>query len=171
LRRILALQQALIKASPHSSSSGPANQLVSSTRALLSSSTSPSAATAADAQNSSSGSSNRARLVGNPLSGLVLATDRLRELIVPDALASAITGSLSFSSSSGKKESNRREKSEKAGGIGSGMGGSKESRMEKIREELDELLAGSCVLCDSVVAGLDKPFVAEGEEEEGDWVV
>ncbi|THH06935.1 hypothetical protein EW145_g3730 [Phellinidium pouzarii] len=38
-------------------------------------------------------------------------------------------------------------------------------KMEKAREELDELLAGSCPLCESVVAGLDKPFVKDGDED------
>lgn len=39
-------------------------------------------------------------------------------------------------------------------------------RLEKAREELDELLASVCPLCESVVAGLDKPFVEEGEEDD-----
>ena len=29
--------------------------------------------------------------------------------------------------------------------------------------ELDDLLASTCPLCESVVFGLDKPFVKEGE--------
>jgi len=35
-----------------------------------------------------------------------------------------------------------------------------------MKEELDELLASSCPLCESVVAGLDKPFVAVGEVDD-----
>jgi hypothetical protein len=34
---------------------------------------------------------------------------------------------------------------------------------EKLRAELDDLLASNCPLCESVVAGLDKPFVSPGE--------
>lgn len=39
----------------------------------------------------------------------------------------------------------------------------KEKKSEKLRRELEDMLAGSCPLCESVVAGLDKPFVKEGE--------
>ena len=39
-------------------------------------------------------------------------------------------------------------------------------KAEKAREELDELLAGSCPLCEGVVAGLDKPFIKEGEDDD-----
>jgi len=39
-------------------------------------------------------------------------------------------------------------------------------KVEKLREELDELLASSCPLCESVVAGLDKPFIADGEVDD-----
>jgi Fe-S oxidoreductase len=45
-------------------------------------------------------------------------------------------------------------------GVGSREGGPK---AEKLRAELDDVLASSCPLCESVVAGLDKPFVKEGE--------
>ena len=38
-------------------------------------------------------------------------------------------------------------------------------KAEKAREELDALLSGSCPLCENVVAGLDKPFIKEGEED------
>lgn len=52
-----------------------------------------------------------------------------------------------------------------------GLGGSKkvgsdkdaEKQAEKLRAELDDVLASSCPLCESVVAGLDKPFVNPGE--------
>jgi hypothetical protein len=38
-----------------------------------------------------------------------------------------------------------------------------EKKGEKLRAELDDVLASSCPLCESVVAGLDKPFVKPGE--------
>ena len=38
-----------------------------------------------------------------------------------------------------------------------------EKQKEKLRKELEDFLAGSCPLCENVVAGLDKPFVKEGE--------
>lgn len=43
-------------------------------------------------------------------------------------------------------------------------------KIERAREELDELLAGACPLCESVVAGLDKPFVREGEDDDS-WQI
>jgi len=46
-----------------------------------------------------------------------------------------------------------------------GVEGRDVEKVERMREELDELLASSCPLCDSVVAGLDKPFIAEGEAD------
>lgn len=55
------------------------------------------------------------------------------------------------------------------GGSGGGAGkrGTMEKelgkRHEKLRKELDEILASACPLCESVVVGLDKPFVKEGE--------
>jgi vacuolar protein sorting-associated protein 18 len=36
-------------------------------------------------------------------------------------------------------------------------------KAEKLRAELDDMLASSCPLCESVIVGLDKPFVKEGE--------
>lgn len=45
-----------------------------------------------------------------------------------------------------------------------------EGKKEKLRKELDDLLASSCPLCESVVAGLDKPFVKEGEVDES-WAL
>lgn len=88
---------------------------------------------------------------GVPGSGLtrniVAAGDRLRDLIVPESLASVVGG---VWGTGGKKN------------VGGGEGRDME-KAEKMREELDELLAASCPLCESVVAGLDKPFIAEGE--------
>jgi len=38
-------------------------------------------------------------------------------------------------------------------------------RAERAREELDDLLAGSCPLCENLIVGLDRSFVKEGEED------
>jgi hypothetical protein len=80
---------------------------------------------------------------------ILSAGDRLRDLIVPDALASVVS----------------------APGWIPGVGGGKkvgvdkdfEKKAEKLRTELDDVLASSCPLCESVVAGLDKPFVKPDE--------
>lgn len=81
---------------------------------------------------------------------LLSAGDRLRDLIVPDALASVVTAPVGW-----------------IPGIGTGAkrnGSEKDTeKMEKMRKELEDVLAASCPLCEGVVAGLDKPFVQPGE--------
>jgi vacuolar protein sorting-associated protein 18 len=79
---------------------------------------------------------------------LAAAGDRLRDLIVPESLASVVGGV--WGAGGNKKNEG-------------GMEGRDAEKIEKMRGELDELLASSCPLCESVVAGLDKPFIAEGE--------
>jgi len=86
--------------------------------------------------------------------GVISAGDRLRDLIVPDALAAVVAAPVTW-----------------IPGIGSG--GTKatisdqlgSAKAEKLRAELDDLLTGNCPLCESVIVGLDKPFVKEGELE------
>ena len=56
-------------------------------------------------------------------------------------------------------------------GMGMGLGagakrdaGEKDAeKMERVRRELEDVLAAHCPMCESVVAGLDKPFVQPGE--------
>jgi hypothetical protein len=84
---------------------------------------------------------------------VISAGDRLRDLIVPDALAAVVTGANWLPG---------------MGGGGSGRAGGQETMLgdkkrEGLRAELEDMLASSCPLCDSVVAGLDRPFVVEGE--------
>jgi len=81
---------------------------------------------------------------------ILSAGDRLRDLVVPDALASVVSAPVGWIPGIG---GGRRIGVEKDGG----------KKMEKLRAELDEVLASSCPLCESVVVGLDKPFVEEGE--------
>lgn len=84
---------------------------------------------------------------------LAAAGDKLRELIIPDALANAV-------------------------GVGGGGGRRKgklsagdEVKIEKIRVELDGLLAKRCPLCEGVQAGVDQGFVEVGEKEEAVWAI
>lgn len=72
----------------------------------------------------------------------------MRDLIVPDALAAVVAAPVGWIPGIGRKHG-----TEKDGG----------KKVEKLRAELDEVLASTCPLCESVVAGLDKPFVKEGE--------
>lgn len=47
----------------------------------------------------------------------------------------------------------------KKGGVDRDLG----QKAEKLRTELEDILASSCPLCESVVVGLDRPFVKESE--------
>jgi hypothetical protein len=47
----------------------------------------------------------------------------------------------------------------KKGGVDRDLG----QKAEKLRTELEDVLASNCPLCESVVVGLDRPFVKEGE--------
>lgn len=74
------------------------------------------------------------------------AGTQLRDMIIPESLASVV----------GVWGTNKQD-------IVEGLDAEK---IQKMREELDDLLASSCPLCDSVVAGLDKPFITEGEVDD-----
>lgn len=82
---------------------------------------------------------------------VISAGDRLRDLIIPDALATLVSSPNWLP------------------GIGGGNRPTSDDntinhkKQEMLRLELDDLLSSSCPLCESVVAGLDKPFVSEGE--------
>lgn len=78
---------------------------------------------------------------------LTAAPDRLRDLIDPAALAPILAGI------QGAKTSETR-----------GSVAGKGTRSSAMRVELEDLLAGTCVLCDGAVVGLDRPFVLDGEE-------
>ena len=73
---------------------------------------------------------------------IISAGDRLRDLIIPDALAAAVW------MGGARRAVNDRGPSDNG---------------ETLRLELENILASSCPLCESVIAGLDRPFVKEGE--------
>jgi vacuolar protein sorting-associated protein 18 len=81
---------------------------------------------------------------------ILSAGDRLRDLIVPDALVSVVSNPWIGITGGGRRAGKDTGKEEKAG---------------KLRAELDDVLASACPLCESVVAGLDKPFVKDGEAD------
>ena len=85
------------------------------------------------------------------------AGDRLRDLIVPDALASLVTAPAGWIPGIGLGAGN--------GGAGAKRdAGEKDAeKAERVRRELEDVLAAACPLCESVVAGLDRPFVMPGE--------
>ncbi|KAJ7596930.1 Pep3/Vps18/deep orange family-domain-containing protein [Mycena floridula] len=132
LRRMLTLQNELVKGSPVAlNNSQPRTQ-----RTLLSANFNPINPTRA------------ANMLGR---NLLSAGDRLRDLIVPDALAAVVSAPAWIPGIGG----GRRNGNEIDGG----------KRTERLRAELEDLLASSCPLCESVVVGLDKPFVKEGSED------
>ncbi|KAI6136496.1 Pep3/Vps18/deep orange family-domain-containing protein [Pisolithus sp. B1] len=147
LRRVLALQTDLVKGSQ----AGPAERSTTGTtdvqvgqpvrqRALLSTNFVGPAL-----QN---GTKAVAPLGRNILS----AGDKLRDLIIPDALAAVATAPVGWIPGIGL-----------GGGKKSGPDKDGEKRTERLRAELDDILASSCPMCENVVAGLDKPFVDPGE--------
>ena len=88
------------------------------------------------------------RAAGSLGRNVLNAGDRLRDLIVPDALATIVSAPVGWIPGIGKKSGADKDGSNK---------------IEKLRAELEDVLASNCPLCESVVAGLDKPFVKEGE--------
>jgi len=83
---------------------------------------------------------------------VISAGDRLRDLIIPDALATLVS-TPNWLPGIGNTKTSGKEKTVS------------ERKLETIRIELEELLSSNCPLCENVVAGLDKPFVAEGEAD------
>ncbi|KAI0286980.1 Pep3/Vps18/deep orange family-domain-containing protein [Russula aff. rugulosa BPL654] len=77
---------------------------------------------------------------------LLSAGDRLRDLIVPDALVTVITSPAGWIPGIGGGQKNVL--------VESATG----KRLEKLRSELEDILASACPLCESVIAGLDKSF-------------
>jgi hypothetical protein len=77
---------------------------------------------------------------------LLSAGDRLRDLIVPDALVTVITSPAGWIPGIGGGQKNVL--------VESATG----KRIEKLRSELEDILASACPLCESVIAGLDKSF-------------
>lgn len=92
-----------------------------------------------------------------PRNVLSVAGDRLRDLIAPDALANAIGAGVGGMGIMWEGMGLPTTFGGDTGGNQDKAGGARDP--EKIRQELDDLLAASCPLCDSVVAGLDKPFI------------
>lgn len=150
LRRILALQNELVK-----SAQGPIDRnSITNPSTLPSTHVSRQSATQRTLLSANFGIpaplQNGTRAANSLGRNLLSAGDRLRDLIIPDALASVVTAP--------------------AGWIPGITGGGKKgvmekdaAKVEKMRKELEEVLAASCPLCESVVAGLDKPFMKDGE--------
>ena len=85
----------------------------------------------------------------------VQGLDSLRKLVIPDALVSAIGGGIMGAVGRGGLPAKMTEY----------VSPETRNKEEKFREELDKLLASSCVYCDMAVNSIDKPFLADGEAE------
>lgn len=110
---------------------------------------------------------NGARAANSLGRNLLSAGDKLRDLIVPESLASVVSGGM-WSTGLDRIGLDRMWGSAAVGDRGEKTEFGR--RLEKARKELDELLAGACPLCEGVVAGLDRPFVKEGEEDDS-WQI
>lgn len=91
---------------------------------------------------------------------LIAAGDKLRELIIPDALAQAVSMvsvGVGVGGTGEAKKGGKREKRD-------------DGRVEELKNELDELVASNCPLCEGAVMSLDKPFIALSEDT-ADWDV
>lgn len=152
LRRILHLQNELV-----SKSNDQARALLSSSfsGALSGSSTPRHGREVSGSKQVTTGSTATDLLLGvTGRNKLIAAGDRLREMIIPDALAQAVTVGVGV----GKKTKSKKEKDQD------------DVRAEAARAELDELVAHACPLCEGSVAALDRPFIADGEDS-SDWAV
>ncbi len=83
---------------------------------------------------------------------LLSAGDRLRDLIIPDALVTVITSPAGWIPGIGGAQKNVLVESATV------------KRLEKLRSELEDILASACPLCESVIVGLDKSFT-KGEPD------
>ncbi|KJA29290.1 hypothetical protein HYPSUDRAFT_32690 [Hypholoma sublateritium FD-334 SS-4] len=142
LRRIVALQSELMKDAPKNRNISQPTVAVNARqpttqRTLLSANFGP-------IVNPLQNGAKAANLLGR---SVISAGDRLRDLIIPDALASVVTGS-NWLPGMGTRPAEKT------------LGNKK---LEAMRAELEDVLSSSCPLCDSVVAGLDRPFVLAGE--------
>lgn len=87
---------------------------------------------------------------------IISAGDKLRDMIIPDALAAVVSAPAWIPGVGGHRKP--------------GVGADGNKKTGKLRAELEDMLASSCPLCESVLVGLDKPFVKEGEVDTT-WVL
>jgi hypothetical protein len=143
LRRIIHLQTELLKAS--GSSLRPSNDSHPSStngqRALLSSQAADPSITAATNQTTPPSDPTALLLGVTGRNKLFAAGDKLRELIVPDVLASAVSV-VGAGVGAGIGMGGRGDKKSKRDGVRD------EVKMEALRKELDALMASSCVICE-----------------------
>ncbi|KAI0652186.1 Pep3/Vps18/deep orange family-domain-containing protein [Trametes meyenii] len=155
LRRILALQTELIKTSQTTAIDRAAianPSLIPATHAGRHPATQRTLLSANFGTQTSAGAGTGGRGANAFGRSVLSAGDRLRDLIVPDALANLVTAPAGWIPGIGLGGGAKREAGEKD-----------VEKVERMRKELEDVLAANCPMCESVVAGLDKPFVQTGE--------
>lgn len=132
LRRIIYLQNEIIRLSK------PLKQLQNpATRALLSSASKDDASDTISITSRTDPAVQESLLLGGP-KRLLAAGDKLREMIVPDVLASAVSViGLGGNGSSGSKKKGLTAADPRD-----------QNKVEKLRSELDALVAAGCPLCE-----------------------
>jgi hypothetical protein len=120
----------------------------------------------------------------------LLGLDKLRELVLPDAIVGAISASVSVGVASGRKAlapldpfadptaSLRAksahtikitdENSTTVDGISTARLREGEEHLAELREELDSLVASACLLCDGSSQAINRPFITDPKELD-DW--
>lgn len=147
LRRIYHLQEELVSKPDPSS------------RALLSSSFPSQSGSNTPAQRKpATGSTATDLLLGvTGRNKLLAAGDKLRELIIPDVLAQAVSVVGQGVGVGGGSAAISKKKTRDRGD------GNENEKTARAKAELDKIVAAVCPLCEGSVVGLDRPFVAEGE--------
>jgi hypothetical protein len=147
LRRIYHLQEELVSKPDPSS------------RALLSSSFPSQSGSNTPAQRKlATGSTATDLLLGvTGRNKLLAAGDKLRELIIPDVLAQAVSVVGQGVGVGGGSAAISKKKTRDRGD------GNNDEKTARAKAELDKIVAAVCPLCEGSVVGLDRPFVAEGE--------
>lgn len=132
LRRIIYLQNEIIRMSK-----SPKQLQNPATRALLSSASKDDASDTISITSRTDPAAQESLLLGGP-KRLLAAGDKLREMIVPDVLASAVSViGLGGNGSSGNKKKGLTAADPR-----------NQNKVEKLRSELDALVAAGCPLCE-----------------------
>lgn len=95
----------------------------------------------------------------------VQGLDQLRKLVLPDALLGIIGDALPGTRSRSNNSSEIQVLNGGASSLARASAETETTERKALKEALDALLASSCVLCDSAITSIDRPFVNEGEEE------
>ncbi|KAI9454019.1 Pep3/Vps18/deep orange family-domain-containing protein [Russula earlei] len=152
LRRLLSLQDEIVKGKGGSIDQSDLTPIDGNTASWQ-----PGSQRTLLSQNLATQTQNGSRQANTIGRNLLSAGDRLRDLIIPDALVTVITSPAGWIPGIGSAQ--------KSALVEAGAG----KRLEKLRSKLEDILASACPLCESVIVGLDKPFT--NGEQDSTWEV